>query len=80
MPKFLCFLALQCYNTIAIAQVCFRDVLMLVRSLISVPALSPKRRRENAENFAFLSTEMLECYSYFTGVFCKCFNACAHLN
>jgi len=54
MPKILCFLALQCYNTIAIAQVCFRDVLMLVRSgLISVPALREKRRRENAENFAF---------------------------
>jgi len=42
------------YNTIAIAQVCFRDVLMLVRSgLISVPAPREKRRRENAENFAF---------------------------
>ena len=80
MPKILRFLALQCYNTIAIAQVCFRDILMLARSLISVAAPRPKRRRENAENFAFLSAAMLECYSYFTGVFCKCFNACAHLN
>ena len=80
MPKNLCFLELQCYNTIAIAQVCFRDVLMLARSLISVPAPRPKRRRENAENFAFLSAVMLEYYSYYTGVFCKCFNACMHLN
>jgi len=81
MLKILCFLALQCYNTIAIAQVCFRDVLMLVCSgLISVPAPRPKRRRENAENFAFLSAAMLECYSYFTGVFCICFNACVQLN
>jgi len=77
MPKILCFLALQCYNTIAIAQVHFRDILMLACSLISVLAPRPKRRRENAENFAFLSAAMLECYSYFTGVFCKCFNACA---
>ena len=37
MPKILRFLALQCYNAIAIAQVCVRDVLMLARSLISVP-------------------------------------------
>ena len=60
MPKILCFLALQCYNTIAIAQLCFRDVLMLVRSgLISVPAPREKRRRENAENFVFLSAAML---------------------
>jgi len=80
MPKILRFLALQCYNAIAIAQVCVRDVLMLARSLISVPAPRPKRHRENAENFVFLSAAMLECYSYFTGVFCKCFNACAHLN
>ena len=55
MPKILRFLTLQCYNTIAIAQVCFRDVLMLVCSgLISVAAPRPKRRRENAENFVFL--------------------------
>jgi len=80
MPRCLRFLALQCYNTIAIAQVCFRDVLMLVRSLISVPAPSPKRRQENAEFFAFLSAAMSEYYSYFTGVFCKIFNACAQLN
>jgi len=59
MLKFLCFLALQCYNTIAIAQVCFRNVLMLARSLLSVPALRPKRRRENAEIFAFLRVAML---------------------
>jgi len=80
MPKFLRFLALQCYNTIAIAQVCFRDVLMLVRSLISMPALREKRRRENAKNFAFLSAAMSEYYSYFTGVFCKIFNAFVQLN
>jgi len=80
MPKILRFLALQCYNTIAIAQVCFRDVLMLARSLISVPAPRPKRRRENAENFAVLSAAMLEYYSYCTGVLCEYFNACAQLN
>jgi len=80
MLKILHFLALQYYNTIAIAQVCFRDVFMLACSLISVLVPRPKRRQENAEKFAFLSTAMLECYSYFTGVFCKCFNACAHLN
>jgi len=37
--------------------------LMLVRSLISVPAPREKRCRENAENFAFLSAVMLEYHS-----------------
>ena len=59
MPKILRFLALQCYNTIAISQGYFVNVLMLARSLINVAAPRPKRRRENAENFAFLSAAML---------------------
>jgi len=42
---------------------------MLVRSLISVPALREKQRWENVENFVFLSAVMLEYYSYYTGVF-----------
>ena len=69
MPEILRFLALQCWNAIAISQGYFINVLMLVRSLISMPALREQRRRENAENFAFLSAVMLEYYSYFTGVF-----------
>jgi len=80
MPKILRFLALQYQNTIAISQGYFVNVLMLVHSLISMLAPREKRCRENAENFAFLSAVMLEYYSYYTGVFCKCFNACTQLN
>jgi len=36
---------------------------MLARTLISMAVPRPKRRRENAENFAFLSAAMLEYYS-----------------
>ena len=53
---------------------------MLAHSLISMLLPRPKRCQENAKNFAFVSPAMVEYYSYFTGVFCKCFNACAQLN
>jgi len=52
---------------------------MLVHTLISVPP-RPKRHRESAENFAFLSAAMLEYYSYRTAVLCEYFNACMQLN
>jgi len=61
MPKILCFLALQCYNTIAIAQVCFRDVFMLVCSgLISVPAPREKGAERMPKILRFL---VLQCYN-----------------
>jgi len=53
---------------------------MVACNVISVPVPRPKRRREDAGNFAFLSAAMLECYSYCTGIFLKCFNGCAQLN
>ena len=68
------------YSTIAISQGYFVKFLMLVRTLISMLAPREKRRQENTENFAFLSAVTLEYYSYYTGVFCKCFNACMQLN
>jgi len=67
---FLIFWQLHHYDTV--------NILMLRHCVISLPRT--ERHRENAEKFAFLSAAMSEYYSYFTEVFCKCFNACAHLN
>ena len=50
---FLIFWQLHNYDTV--------NVLMLRHCVISLPR--PKRRRENAENFAFLGAVMLEYHS-----------------
>jgi len=68
---------LHCYNTIAIAQRYFANVLMLAHNIINMPRT--ERRRENAENFDFLHAFFaLRCYNTIaiTQVyFCQGFNA-----